>query len=88
MANCINCGAIIHGDKCEYCGTEYKHDGITANFNKNDLTGTMKINGEEIKVYISHVDISTVDLGQWMDVYGMLHTGEVKKIRTFTVVEY
>lgn len=23
MTNCVNCGAILHGDKCEYCGTEY-----------------------------------------------------------------
>ena len=21
--NCVNCGAPLHGDKCEYCGTEY-----------------------------------------------------------------
>lgn len=23
MTNCKNCGAPIHGDVCEYCGTEY-----------------------------------------------------------------
>ena len=22
--NCQNCGAPLHGDKCEYCGTEYR----------------------------------------------------------------
>lgn len=22
--NCINCGAALHGDTCEFCGTEYK----------------------------------------------------------------
>ena len=21
--NCKNCGAPLHGDKCEYCGSEY-----------------------------------------------------------------
>ena len=21
--NCVNCGAILHGNQCEYCGTEY-----------------------------------------------------------------
>ncbi len=21
--NCKNCGAVLHGNKCEYCGTEY-----------------------------------------------------------------
>lgn len=23
MTNCKNCGAPLHGDKCEYCGTWY-----------------------------------------------------------------
>lgn len=21
--NCVNCGAVLHENKCEYCGTEY-----------------------------------------------------------------
>lgn len=24
MTNCKNCGAILIGGKCEYCGTEYE----------------------------------------------------------------
>lgn len=24
--NCPNCGAVITGPKCEYCGTVFKHD--------------------------------------------------------------
>lgn len=23
LTNCKNCGAVLHGNKCEYCGTEY-----------------------------------------------------------------
>lgn len=23
--NCVNCGAVLHGHVCEYCGTEYHH---------------------------------------------------------------
>ena len=23
MTNCINCGAVLHGNVCEYCGTEF-----------------------------------------------------------------
>jgi hypothetical protein len=23
ITNCKNCGATVHGHKCEYCGTEY-----------------------------------------------------------------
>lgn len=26
--NCVNCGAPLHGCKCEYCGTEYDSDEI------------------------------------------------------------
>lgn len=26
--NCVNCGAPLHGCKCEYCGTEYDFDDI------------------------------------------------------------
>lgn len=28
MTNCKNCGAPLHGGKCEYCGTEYDSIGI------------------------------------------------------------
>lgn len=31
MTNCINCGAPLHGNKCEYCGTEYGN-----NFDSNN----------------------------------------------------
>jgi len=27
--NCPNCGAVITGDKCEYCGTIFKQEKIT-----------------------------------------------------------
>lgn len=23
LTNCVNCGAPLHGNICEYCGTEY-----------------------------------------------------------------
>lgn len=24
LTNCKNCGAVLHSNKCEYCGTEYQ----------------------------------------------------------------
>ena len=44
--NCINCGAVLHGNKCEYCGTEStkKISGETY----------LMLNGEKIDVYVSH----------------------------------
>lgn len=26
--NCDNCGAPLHGHRCEYCGTEYEFDDV------------------------------------------------------------
>ena len=28
ITNCINCGAALHGTKCDYCGTEYHLDDL------------------------------------------------------------
>lgn len=37
--NCPNCGAIITGPKCEYCGTEFRHDdSINVSFNIAECT--------------------------------------------------
>lgn len=50
MTNCKNCGAPLHGGKCEYCGTEYDlisiepikpkiyPKSISVHENKKDLT--------------------------------------------------
>ena len=35
MMNCPNCGALITGDKCEYCGTIFQRN---TNFNNLDNT--------------------------------------------------
>ena len=43
MTNCINCGAPITGDKCEYCGTVY---GERASFKENSgcrANGTLNV---------------------------------------------
>lgn len=36
MTNCVNCGAILHGNKCEYCGTEYENSDYTDSNNSYD----------------------------------------------------
>lgn len=87
MKNCVNCGAILHGNKCEYCGTEYKDEKIRVDFGKNDYMGTMKINGEEIPVYIGHMEGFLCQ-----GLYGRNIDGEIvgerpKMKRKFTVIE-
>lgn len=42
MTNCKNCGAPLHGTKCEYCGTEYSEDGNKAQ------TITINLDGRQI----------------------------------------
>lgn len=54
MTNYINCGAVIHGNKCEYCGTEYNGNKIIASFGKSDYMGILKLGDEEINIYKFH----------------------------------
>lgn len=87
MTNCINCGAPIRGNKCEYCGSEYRGEKICADFNKNDFVGTLKINGEEIPVYISHMEgfLSSGCCGR--NINGELVGERPKMKREFTLTE-
>ena len=46
MTNCINCGAPLSGDKCEYCGTVY---GERASYKGNSgcrANGTLNVAGK------------------------------------------
>lgn len=38
-SNCVNCGAVLHGNICEYCGKEYNNNCISATFNDGDYIG-------------------------------------------------
>lgn len=87
MTNCVNCGAILHGDKCEYCGTEYNNNGICACFDKDDYMGTIKIGNEEINVYIGSMEGYLFDDYSWIDGQGKIHRNKSKIKRSFTLVE-
>lgn len=56
MTNCINCGAPLHGNVCAYCGTEYNEDGFVCRFDKDELTGTLRVHGKEFRVYLGEVE--------------------------------
>lgn len=43
MTNCVNCGAPLHGNICEYCGTEYGQNHSETNSDKE--------NNEEIFIW-------------------------------------
>ncbi len=83
MTNCKNCGAPLHGSKCEYCGTEYSNRTIAGNIPEIGDMGILKVGDEEIKVYIGSID--SRDLEAWRDAAGVLHRGTPK--RKFTLIE-
>lgn len=87
MTNCVNCGAILHGNICEYCGTEYNNGVISANFSAGDYTGTMKLGDEEIRVYIGSMEGHIVCGGSYRDFEGYLHRSKPQMKRKFTVIE-
>lgn len=86
--NCVNCGAVLHGNMCEYCGKEYNNNCISATFNDCDYIGELKIGNETIKVYISQTHIMHPDIFAYKDENGMLHRDITPGKRKFTLVEF
>lgn len=86
--NCINCGAVLHGNRCEYCGTEYSENGITAKFSEKDYTGTIQIGNTIFQGYIGDMEISTIAIGcSGRGIDGKLKPGKMIEKRKFTVIE-
>lgn len=85
--NCVNCGAILHGNICEYCGTEYNNSGISASFGTDDYMGVMKLGNEEINVYIGSMEAHLIGGNAYRDANGNLHRDKPKMKRKFTVIE-
>ena len=87
MTNCINCGAPLQGNQCEYCGTKYNLGAVFAEFQNTDYMGTFKVDGEEIKVYISSMESRAIGGEPRRDSDGILHRDKPKMKRKFTLVE-
>ena len=89
LKNCINCGAPLHGRKCDYCGTEYSDDGgICAIFGDNDMTGEVIIGEKRYHCYLSCVDIQYVGGEAARSIDGTLHRYPGRQRHTFTLVEF
>lgn len=54
--NCPNCGAVITGSKCEYCGTVFETKNII-NLKGDNFKIELNVNGEDILAYISSVQV-------------------------------
>ena len=89
IKNCINCGAPLHGAKCDYCGTEYSENGhIRAEFGKEDGIGVVNLMGKEYRCYVSKMEavgICSPNAGR--DMSGRLFRGDVTYKHKFTLVE-
>lgn len=65
LTSCINCGAPLHGDKCEYCGTSYANDGkfsgsAVSNSVDWNANGIFEIDGVQYACYLSDVEVHDI----------------------------
>lgn len=84
---CINCGAPLTGNKCEYCGTEYGDQGFTGDINA--YSGEITVNGRTFRCYIGRIETLPVyssDSGRTAD--GVLRKGHTAMKRKLTLIEY
>jgi hypothetical protein len=87
ITNCVNCGAPLHGKKCEYCGTEYNNDGVYASFDRGEATGTISIGGVEYQVHIGSMEGHVLCSGAYRDANGLLHMEQPVMKHKFTLIE-
>ena len=92
MTNCINCGAVLTSNKCEYCGTIYKTDdknNVNLQGNAiNDYTVELVIDGQVCTFYVSEIDVFHDVLDTYRDVQGNIYRQQPRKRRKLTLIEY
>lgn len=87
IKNCFNCGAPLHGSRCDYCGTECNENGsVIAVFDKDGCCGELQIGGVSFQVYLSRMVVDSISDG-FRDQSGRLHVRQIAKKRTFTLIE-
>ena len=88
---CINCGAPLHSNVCEYCGTEYELDENNNNKNSgkqiNDYVFELEINGEKSSFYLDELTVEDVFLDAYRDAEGLLHRQMGKRKRKLSLIE-
>lgn len=65
QTNCINCGAPLKNQKCEYCGTEYYLDTLGQ---INEYKIKVNIMGQEKDFYISKIEKQSIFGDSYRDV--------------------
>ena len=87
--NCINCGAPLHGRKCDYCGTEYNENGnIQAKFDASDGIGIVNLMGKQYTCYVASMEAYGIDsLNSGRDMSGRMIRDTICYKHKFTLVE-
>lgn len=85
MTNCINCGAPIHNNKCDYCGTEYTLDEMGR---INEYKVKLNILGEDRCFYIGDIKVNRLfSDGPYRNFNGDLVANEIAKKIKLTLIE-
>lgn len=99
LTNCINCGAYLHSNKCEYCGTEYDkkevekfyvEDNIKLVKQDGDRKITLNVYGRDIDFYIASITSMPIfNEVQWLDYKCSSYiTGPVKDNIEIKLISY
>lgn len=87
MTNCVNCGAVLHGNKCDYCGTEYNDDNVIARFDRADALGTLAVHGKSFDVYIGSMEVNSVGDTAFRNFDGTMRRNPGKLKHKFELIE-
>lgn len=84
---CVNCGAEVVGSVCEYCGSHYDGNKITASFDSNQSYGTLTIDGNTFEVYVADIHFYPISTVSGRDINGRLVRPKTAIKRRFTLIE-
>lgn len=84
---CINCGAVLTDRTCRFCGTKYNGGTVEPDFEEDQYTGTLKVDGKEYQVYISRMEDCIIFVNGGRTADGIFTGKFLKKKRKFTLIE-
>lgn len=84
---CINCGAVLTDRTCRFCGTKYNGGTVEADFEEDQYTGTLKVDGKKYQVCISRMEDCIIFVNGGRTADGTFTGKFLKKKRKFTLIE-
>ena len=87
LTNCVNCGAPLRGNRCDYCGTEYTGSVVHAAFERGEATGTLSVGGVEYHVYLGSMEAHTICRDAGRDETGRLRMERPVMKHKFSLIE-